>query len=75
MSSRNYEIHIRGELPIDAIAELRGLTLSVEPPQTTLCGEIRDQAALHGILNRLLGLGVELVDIRCLPEAHPPSKE
>ena len=68
MSAKTYEFHVRGRLTDDVLQELRGLRVCVERPQTVLRGPVRDQAALHGILRRLHGMGIELVEVRELPE-------
>ncbi|HSJ74780.1 MAG TPA: hypothetical protein VK899_01100, partial [Gemmatimonadales bacterium] len=68
VTMRSYEIHVRGELPGDVFPEPDPLQVTVEEPQTVLRGSIRGQAALHGILLRLQGLGVGLVEMRQLPD-------
>jgi hypothetical protein len=40
------------------------LDANVVPVQTVLSGELRDQAALHGVLDRLQSFGLELVEVR-----------
>ena len=40
----------------------------VEPVETILHGPVRDQAELHGLLRRLESLGLELIEVRRLPE-------
>jgi hypothetical protein len=40
----------------------------VEPVETVLHGPVRDQAELHGLLRRLQSLGLELIEVRRLPE-------
>jgi hypothetical protein len=42
-----------------------------ELDETTLSGPILDQAALHGILNKIRDLGVPLLEVTLLP---PPSE-
>ena len=49
------------------VAVFEGLTAEVLPVETVLHGDIRDQAELHGILDRVQGLGLELVEVRRLP--------
>jgi hypothetical protein len=44
-----------------------GLTLEVHPVETVLHGDIEDQAALHGLLDRVQALGLELIEVRRLP--------
>lgn len=38
--------------------------MEVEPVETVLRGPVRDQAALHGILEQIESLGLELVEVR-----------
>ena len=42
----------------------------VEPVETILHGLVRDQAELHGLLHRLQSLGLELIQVRRLPEGN-----
>jgi hypothetical protein len=77
---RCYEIHVRGEIPSEALAEFEGLTTFVEPAETVLSGVVEDQAALQGILARIQALGLELVEVRRLsgtdaPPPGPPSAQ
>ena len=63
-----YEIRIKGRLTDSMLAVFEGLTASVEPGETVLRGPVRDQAALYGLLDRIQSLGLELVEVRRLPE-------
>jgi hypothetical protein len=63
-----YEIHIRGRVGEELTAAFEGLAADVQPVETVLHGEIADQAALHGVLDRVQALGLELVEVRRLPE-------
>jgi hypothetical protein len=65
----SYEIRIRGRLSDSLLAAFEGLTPSVEPAETVLHGPVRDQAALHSLLDRIQSLGLELIEIRRLPDA------
>lgn len=65
-STARYEIHIRGRVGDEVAAVFEGLTAEVLPVETVLHGDIRDQAELHGILDRVQGLGLELVEVRRL---------
>lgn len=70
-----YEIHIRGRVGDDLVAVFEGLTAEVLPVETVLHGDIRDQAELHGILDRVQGLGLELIEVRRLPNgASKPAR-
>jgi hypothetical protein len=64
---RWYEIHVRGELPAEALAEFQGMTALLEPAETVISGVVEDQAALQGVLARIQALGLELVEVRRLP--------
>ena len=46
----------------------------VEPVETILHGPVRDQAELHGLLQRLQSLGLELIEVRRLPEGSQDLK-
>ena len=61
-----YEIRVRGELTDALLAALEPLGLHVEESSNApiLVGVFRDQAELHGALQALQDLGVELVEIR-----------
>jgi hypothetical protein len=67
-----YEIHVRGEVPAETLVELEEMTAVLEPAATILSGAVPDQAALHGILFRLQALGLELIEIRRLPDGGAP---
>ena len=63
--------HSVGWLGSDWADWFDGLTISTEQVQagisvTTLTGKVVDQAALHGLLNKLYGLGLPLLAIDCL---------
>jgi hypothetical protein len=61
-----YEIRVRGELTDALVAALSALKLRIERTQTDaiLVGDFRDQAELHGALQAMQDLGVELVEVR-----------
>lgn len=63
----NYEFRIRGRVSEPVLTAFEGLESEVEPVETILHGPVRDQAELHGILDRLQSLGLELVEVRKLP--------
>ena len=65
----SYEIRIKGRLSDSVLAAFEGLTATVEPVETVLYGPIEDQSSLHGLLDRIQSLGLELVEIRQLPAA------
>jgi len=44
-----------------------GLDSDLEPVETVLHGPIKDQAELHGVIDRIQALGLELVEVRRVP--------
>jgi hypothetical protein len=62
-----YEIRIRGRVSDTTLASFAGLSSEIEPAETVLWGTVVDQAALHGILDRVRELGLELLEVRRLP--------
>jgi hypothetical protein len=65
-----YEIHVRGEIPRDQMPELKNVATVMEPALTVLRGSVADQAALQGILAHVHALGLELVEVRRVPDAE-----
>jgi hypothetical protein len=66
VSSSYYEIRIAGVLPSEALLDFERLTASVEPVETVVHGQLRDQAALQGLLARLEASGIQLLEVRRL---------
>jgi hypothetical protein len=64
----SYEIRIKGRLSDSLVAAFEGLTATVEPVETVLHGPLQDQSSLHRLLDRIQSLGLELVEIRRLPD-------
>ncbi len=60
----NYEIRIKGRVGDSVIASFDDMTAVVHPPETVLTGAVSDQAQLHGLLQRIEMLGLELIEIR-----------
>jgi cell division FtsZ-interacting protein ZapD len=67
--TQQYEIRIRGRVRPALLEDFDGLEQSVERVETVLHGPVVDQAALHGLLQRIEALGLELVEVRRLPPA------
>ena len=65
----SYEIRVRGRLTDSLLTAFEGMRASVEPVETVLHGPVRDQAALYGLLDQIQSLGLELVEVRRLPES------
>lgn len=65
----NYQIQIHGHLDQRWEATFPGFTIrhhfsQDEQPLTLMIGEVNDQAALYGVINRLRNLGVELISVQ-----------
>jgi hypothetical protein len=63
MTRSAYQIRVVGALGPVAREAFDGLEMDVEPTATVLSGEL-EQADLHELLDRMRGLGLELLDIR-----------
>jgi hypothetical protein len=64
-----YEIRIRGRVSAAVLDTFDEMESEVEPVETILHGPVRDQAELHGLLHRLQSLGLELIEVRRLPDS------
>ena len=53
----------------------KGMRMEPGGGGTVLTGEVKDMPHLFGILQRLNGLGLELLSVRGLPEGAPPSAQ
>jgi hypothetical protein len=71
MAQTTYEIRVAGAVPERDLRDMGAVTLSVDRVNTVLYG-IPDQAALYGLLARLRALGVEVIEVRRIPD---PSSE
>ena len=74
MVAANYEIHIKGRISDQLMSAFEGLDPTVGPVETVLSGRELDQAALRGVLDRIQGLGLELMEVRRLPGSSQPDK-
>jgi hypothetical protein len=62
-----YEIRIKGRVSRALLASFEGMESDLEPVETVLHGPVRDQAELHGVIDRIQALGLELIEVRRLP--------
>jgi hypothetical protein len=71
-----YEIRVKGRLDSRWTAWFDGMTLTDESDGTTnIHGPVIDQAALHGLLNKLRDVGLPLISVTQVqpdPPAVPP---
>ena len=63
MTAGRYRIVLRGRLADRFESAFDGMALQPGPGQTVLVGEIRDQAHLHGLLDRLRDFGIDLLAV------------
>jgi hypothetical protein len=56
-----YRITVRGHLGDHFASAFEGMRLEPREGRTVLIGKITDQAHLHGVLDRLRDLGLELI--------------
>ena len=73
MPQATYQVRVSGVIPAELLSELRDLTVSVEPPETVLHGSLPDQSAIVGLISRIHGLGLRLIEVRRLPAEETPG--
>jgi len=69
-----YRIRIKGAFGPQWSDHFRGLTITSEQGETTLTGELADQAALHGLLIKIRDLGLPLLLVKRI-ERNNESQE
>lgn len=62
----DYEFIVRGEAGPTVRALFADFRVDVGSGRSVLRGPVRDQAALHGVLDRIRDLGIELLEVRRL---------
>jgi len=70
MRSQIYEITFTGQAGTTLRAEFDDCQVTIGPGTTTLRAELPDQAALAGLVQRITGLGLEIVHLNLVA---PPS--
>ena len=63
MTGGRYRIVLRGRLADRFESAFDGMVLEPGQDQTVLIGEVRDQAHLYGLLDRLRDFGIDLVAV------------
>jgi outer membrane PBP1 activator LpoA protein len=63
MTAGRYELVLRGELGDRFEPLFEGMRFERRAGQTVLTGEVLDQSHLHGLIERIAELGVELVSV------------
>ena len=67
-AGRVYRIVVRSELSERYATAFEEMEMETKGGQTVLTGEVVDQVQLHGIIDRIGGLGLEIVSVQSLPE-------
>ena len=71
-----YEIRLKGHLEARWAAWFDGLSLTQESDGTTVIrGSVIDQAALHGLLNKVRDLGLPLIAVAQIDAKQMKGKE
>jgi hypothetical protein len=68
----HYRITVQGRLTDRLGSAFEEMTRCVRGGTTELVGEIRDQSQLFGVLDRVRGLGLELISVT--PDPPGPSR-
>jgi hypothetical protein len=68
---QRYEFVLRGEIGDRFGLLFEGMHLERTPGHTVLTGVVLDQAQLHGLIERIQELGIELVSVNPLPRKGP----
>jgi len=72
----HYEIKIKGHLDQRWSEWFAGLTLAhLQGHETLLSGTLPDQAALHGLLERIRDLNLILISVTCGDPSTPDSEK
>jgi hypothetical protein len=61
MAVREYSLVVEGELSEELGGAFAGMTLTRKEGRTSLVGQVRDQAELQGLLQRVSNLGLTLL--------------
>lgn len=72
MRPQIYEITFTGQAGTALRAEFEDCEVSVGPGTTTLRAELPDQGALSGLMQRITGLGLEVIHMHLV--APPPGQ-
>jgi hypothetical protein len=68
---QRYQIRVRGRLGLTIRFAFPALRARAEGGDTVLTGVLADQAAVYGVLAEAEALGLELIELRCLPPDEP----
>jgi hypothetical protein len=74
-TGKAYRIVVRSELGDRYASAFEGMEMETKDGQTILTWQVVDQPHLFGILDRINGLGLELLSVEPLPEDTNPSAQ
>ncbi|HZD69486.1 MAG TPA: hypothetical protein VFA45_11410 [Actinomycetes bacterium] len=66
MGPVRYRIVVRGELSRRFAPAFEGMALEAAGGQTVITGTVLDQSHLHGLLDRISELGLDLVSVNAI---------
>jgi hypothetical protein len=70
------EVRVKGQIDPQWSRYLGTLSIThTDAGETLLTGQIRDQSALYGLLERLSSLGLQLVSVAVKEAAHSKAEE
>jgi hypothetical protein len=75
MAARTYWLTVDGELGEHMASLFPGMTLTPGEGTTTLSGEMRDQAELQGVFQRVSDLGLTLLETKSVKSADRPGRD
>jgi hypothetical protein len=70
-----YRIVVRSELGDRYASAFEGMRMESKDGRTILTGELKDQPHLFGVLDRLNGLGLELLSVQAMPDEDHSSSD
>jgi hypothetical protein len=73
MGPRRYRIVVVGELSRRFAPAFEGMTVRCTGGQTAITGMVVDQSQLHGLLDRVGELGLELVSVNAIGDEDPSA--
>jgi hypothetical protein len=73
MAPKRYRIVVAGELSDRFTPAFEGMTVRCGAGLTTITGMVVDQSQLHGLLDRVGELGLELVSVTAVGDEDPPA--
>ena len=72
MRPLTYEISFSGPAGRTLRAQFDDCEVTIHPETTTLRAELPDQAALPGLVERIVGLGLEIIDVHLVTQPSAP---